>query len=64
MLTVAVFGVLLGAALILIGAWAAVYNDGPRFAAGFGSGYTPGTRRFMGIATVVLGVLLIVTSAG
>lgn len=60
----AVFGVPLGAALVLIGAWAAVHNDGPRFAAGFGSGYTPGTRRFMGIACAVLGALLILTSAG
>ena len=51
--------VLLAPVLLLVGAWTVTHpNGGYRAVGGAGSGFSPGTRRFLGVLVMIVGALL------
>ena len=44
----------------LAGWWARTHSDAtPRYTAGYGSGFSPGTRRFVGGVVLVIGAVIV-----
>lgn len=58
----AILFVVAGLLTAFFGGWAVFRNNGqtPRFAAGIGSGYSPGVRRAWGVVFVAVGVSAVV----
>jgi hypothetical protein len=54
--------VLGGLLTVLAGWWARTHSDTtPRYTAGYGSGFSPDTRRFVGTVVALLGTVIVLS---
>jgi hypothetical protein len=50
---------------VVAGWWARTHSDAtPRYSAGYGSGFSPASRRFWGGVVLVVGLLVVLSATG